>query len=101
MSAPIQTRKYLITGASGYVGGRLVRTLVDEKFDIRIQIFFSSDQDQNNHFQDCFFYISNSYIEFSSVDFKQNYKNKNLGSAFFIVINSTILLKVIFFLILI
>ena len=38
MSAPIQTRKYLITGASGYVGGRLVRTLVDEKFDIRILV---------------------------------------------------------------
>jgi uncharacterized protein YbjT (DUF2867 family) len=38
MSAPIQTRKFLITGASGYVGGRLVRTLVDEKFDIRILV---------------------------------------------------------------
>ena len=29
-------RKILITGASGYVGGRLVRTLVDEKFDVRV-----------------------------------------------------------------
>lgn len=38
MSAPIQNRKYLITGASGYVGGRLVRTLVDGKFDIRILV---------------------------------------------------------------
>lgn len=38
MSAPTQIRKYLITGASGYVGGRLVRTLVDEKFDIRILV---------------------------------------------------------------
>jgi uncharacterized protein YbjT (DUF2867 family) len=38
MSAPTQIRKYLITGASGYVGGRLVRTLVDEKLDIRILV---------------------------------------------------------------
>ena len=38
MSAPIQTRKFLITGASGYVGGRLVRTLVDGGFDIRILV---------------------------------------------------------------
>ena len=38
MSAPTQFRKYLITGASGYVGGRLVRTLADEKFDIRILV---------------------------------------------------------------
>ena len=29
-------RKILITGASGYVGGRLVRTLVDEKYDVRV-----------------------------------------------------------------
>ena len=28
-------RKILITGASGYVGGRLVRTLVDEEFHVR------------------------------------------------------------------
>ena len=38
MSAPTQIRKYLITGASGYVGGRLVRSLVDENFDIRILV---------------------------------------------------------------
>ena len=38
MSAPIQNRRYLITGASGYVGGRLVRTLVDGRFDIRILV---------------------------------------------------------------
>ena len=35
MNAP---RKILVTGASGYVGGRLVRTLVDEKFDVRILV---------------------------------------------------------------
>ena len=29
-------RKILITGASGYVGGRLVRTLVDEEFHVRV-----------------------------------------------------------------
>lgn len=38
MSAPTQIRKYLITGASGYVGGRLVRTLADEEFDVRILV---------------------------------------------------------------
>lgn len=38
MNAPTRNRKYLITGASGYVGGRLVRALVDEKFDIRILV---------------------------------------------------------------
>ncbi|MEI7541262.1 MAG: NAD(P)H-binding protein, partial [Actinomycetes bacterium] len=38
MSAPIQKRKYLVTGASGYVGGRLVRALVDENFDVRILV---------------------------------------------------------------
>jgi uncharacterized protein YbjT (DUF2867 family) len=38
MSAPTQNRKYLITGASGYVGGRLVRALADEKLDIRILV---------------------------------------------------------------
>ena len=38
MSAPIEFRKYLITGASGYVGGRLVKALVDEGCDIRILV---------------------------------------------------------------
>ena len=38
MSAPIQNRKYLVTGASGYVGGRLVRALVDEMCDVRILV---------------------------------------------------------------
>ena len=31
-------RKYLVTGASGYVGGRLVRALIDEKEDVRILV---------------------------------------------------------------
>ena len=38
MSSPAENRKYLITGASGYVGGRLVRTLVDENLDVRILV---------------------------------------------------------------
>jgi len=38
MSAPNQSRKYLVTGASGYVGGRLVRALVDERSDVRILV---------------------------------------------------------------
>jgi len=29
MNPPLRHRKYLVTGASGYVGGRLVRALVD------------------------------------------------------------------------
>ncbi len=36
MSTPPRNHKILITGASGYVGGRLVRTLVDEKCDVRV-----------------------------------------------------------------
>ena len=31
-------RKYLVTGASGYVGGRLVRALIDDKEDVRILV---------------------------------------------------------------
>ena len=31
-------RKYLVTGASGYVGGRLVRTLIEENLDVRILV---------------------------------------------------------------
>lgn len=38
MSAPVEIRKYLITGASGYVGGRLVKALVDEDCDVRILV---------------------------------------------------------------
>uniref|UniRef100_UPI00404A212F NAD(P)H-binding protein n=1 Tax=Candidatus Planktophila sp. TaxID=2175601 RepID=UPI00404A212F len=38
MSMPNQSRKYLVTGASGYVGGRLVRALVDESSDVRILV---------------------------------------------------------------
>ena len=38
MSSPSQSRKYLVTGASGYVGGRLVRALVEEKYDVRILV---------------------------------------------------------------
>ena len=36
MSTPPKNHKILITGASGYVGGRLVRTLVAEKCDVRV-----------------------------------------------------------------
>ena len=38
MNPPIGHRKYLVTGASGYVGGRLVRALVDDKDDVRILV---------------------------------------------------------------
>ena len=38
MSTPNQNRKYLVTGASGYVGGRLVRALVEENLDVRILV---------------------------------------------------------------
>ena len=38
MSMPNQRRKYLVTGASGYVGGRLVRALVEENCDVRILV---------------------------------------------------------------
>ena len=38
MSLPIQSRKLLVTGASGYVGGRLVKALVEERFDVRILV---------------------------------------------------------------
>ena len=38
MSIPVENRTFLVTGASGYVGGRLVRTLVDENFKVRILV---------------------------------------------------------------
>ena len=38
MSTPNQNRKFLVTGASGYVGGRLVRALIDENSDVRILV---------------------------------------------------------------
>ena len=50
MNPPIGHRKYLVTGASGYVGGRLVRALVDEKDDVRtlmIHRFFKPDNFAN------------------------------------------------------
>ena len=31
-------RKYLVTGASGYVGGRLVRALINDKEDVRVLV---------------------------------------------------------------
>ena len=38
MSLPIENRKLLITGASGYVGGRLVKALVEARCDVRILV---------------------------------------------------------------
>lgn len=38
MRQPVERHKYLVTGASGYVGGRLVRILVEENFDVRILV---------------------------------------------------------------
>ena len=38
MNSPLGHRKYLVTGASGYVGGRLVRALIDDKDDVRILV---------------------------------------------------------------
>ena len=38
MSLPIESRKLLVTGASGYVGGRLVKALIEERFDVRILV---------------------------------------------------------------
>jgi uncharacterized protein YbjT (DUF2867 family) len=38
MSTPNQNRKILVTGASGYVGGRLVRALVEDDRDVRILV---------------------------------------------------------------
>jgi len=33
-----EDRKYLVTGASGYVGGRLVRALIEDESDVRILV---------------------------------------------------------------
>jgi uncharacterized protein YbjT (DUF2867 family) len=38
MNPHSKDRKYLVTGASGYVGGRLVRALIDDKEDVRILV---------------------------------------------------------------
>ena len=38
MEAKTEKRLYLVTGASGYVGGRLVRTLIEENLDVRILV---------------------------------------------------------------
>jgi len=38
MKTPIVNRKILVTGASGYVGGRLVRALVEDDRDVRILV---------------------------------------------------------------
>ena len=38
MNSPIDKRQILVTGASGYVGGRLVRNLVEENFDVRVLV---------------------------------------------------------------
>jgi len=38
MDAQIINRRCLVTGASGYVGGRLVRTLLNEDIDVRILV---------------------------------------------------------------
>ena len=38
MNPPNRHRKFLVTGASGYVGGRLVRAFIDDKEDVRILV---------------------------------------------------------------
>jgi uncharacterized protein YbjT (DUF2867 family) len=38
MDSKTQKRLYLVTGASGYVGGRLVKTLIEENLDVRILV---------------------------------------------------------------
>ena len=38
MNPHIGDRKYLVTGASGYVGGRLVRALIEDKENVRILV---------------------------------------------------------------
>jgi uncharacterized protein YbjT (DUF2867 family) len=38
MNSPVNKRSILVTGASGYVGGRLVRNLGEENFDVRVLV---------------------------------------------------------------
>jgi len=38
MNSPINKRQILVTGASGYVGGRLVRNLVEDDFQVRVLV---------------------------------------------------------------
>jgi len=38
MNTPTNKRLILVTGASGYVGGRLVRNLVEKNFDVRVLV---------------------------------------------------------------
>jgi uncharacterized protein YbjT (DUF2867 family) len=38
MNSPTNKRLILVTGASGYVGGRLVRNLVEKNFDVRVLV---------------------------------------------------------------
>ena len=43
MSLPIESRKLLVTGASGYVGGRLVKALIEELQKTRPNVIWIPD----------------------------------------------------------